>query len=409
MNILIANTRHFYGGGDSTYTFNLARLLRSRGHRVAFYAMQGTENLPDDNSDLFVSHIDFKELNTRKSIINGLSVLWRSIYSFEAKKKFNRLLARFKPDIVHLQSIHGHITPSIILEAKKSNIPVIWTLHDYRLFCPNQNMIIDRDYTICEVCSRDSYYHAVLKKCKKNSLLASIAAALEAYGHSILRIRESVTCFISPSKFLRDKFIEKGLHPDKIKHVPNLQPVIKEQNASANDNYILYIGILKPIKGIKTIVGACRSNTDIKLVLAGRAEEQAKNDIISTLPDNAVYVGLKTEKELCTLKQNASAIVLPSLWYENQPYAILEAFAHAKPVIASNIGGMAELVKNKDRGILVKPGDVQGLARAMGQILKNPVRAHIMGQNARDYVVREHGANAHYGRIMSIYGTALQP
>lgn len=110
MRILLANTRHFYGGGDSTYTFNLADVLRQKGHEVAFFAMQDVRNLPDPNSDLFVSHIDFKELNQRKSIFTGFRVASRVIYSTEARQKFAKVLDRVQPDIVHLQNIHGHIS-----------------------------------------------------------------------------------------------------------------------------------------------------------------------------------------------------------------------------------------------------------------------------------------------------------
>ena len=143
MKVLIANTRHYYGGGDSTYAFNLAKLFRVNGHEVNFFAMQGENNLADPNEDLFVPFIDFRQLNQEKSIANGLKVLGRVIYSREARQKFSALLDRVKPDIVHLQNIHAHITPSIIFEAKRRGLPVVWTLHDYKLICPNSHLLID--------------------------------------------------------------------------------------------------------------------------------------------------------------------------------------------------------------------------------------------------------------------------
>jgi glycosyltransferase involved in cell wall biosynthesis len=158
MRILLVNTRHYYGGGDSTYTFNLAGVLRAHGHEIAFFAMQDGRNLPDPNSDLFVSNIDFQELNKNKKLLNGLRVVTRVIYSREAREKFIQILKRFRPDIVHLQNIHAHITPSVILEAGKQGIPIVWTIHDYKLICPNSHFLIDATGEICEACGKGAYY-----------------------------------------------------------------------------------------------------------------------------------------------------------------------------------------------------------------------------------------------------------
>ena len=122
MRIVLVNSRHFHGGGDSTYTLGLADLLRTEGHETSFFAMQDERNLPDQNSDLFVDFIDFKELNRRKNIWTGIQVLIQVIYSSKARKRFAKILDRLQPEIVHLQNIHGHISPSIIFEAKKRDI-----------------------------------------------------------------------------------------------------------------------------------------------------------------------------------------------------------------------------------------------------------------------------------------------
>src|SRR6266496_69363 len=162
MKILLVNTRHFYGGGDSTYTFSLSRLLQQQGHHVSFFAMQDQRNLNDPNEDLFVPFIDFRELNQHKNIANGLKVLGRVIYSSEARQKFSLLLDRIRPDIVHLQNIHAHITPSIIFEAKQRGLPVVWTLHDYKLICPNSHLMIDVTGQVCEACLKGGFYQAPL-------------------------------------------------------------------------------------------------------------------------------------------------------------------------------------------------------------------------------------------------------
>lgn len=403
MKVLFVNTRHYYGGGDSTYTFNLADVLRQKGHEVAFFAMHDERNLTDSNSDLFVSHIDFKELNRRKSIFTGFKVASRVIYSAEARQNFAKALDRFQPDIVHLQNIHGHITPSVIFEAKKRNLLVVWTLHDYKMICPNTHFLIDATNEICEACGNGRYYQAVLKRCKKGSLLASVMACVEAYAHRIMGLRNLPDFFLTPSAFLRNKLIERGFSPDKVIHVPLFLPDEMFNNGGHDGGYLLFIAKLDPLKGIYPLFEACRQVPEVRLKIAGRADDIIAAKLPSLLPPNAEYVGMKQGDELRKLLLGARAVVLPSLWYENQPFSITEAFAAGKPVIASDLGGMTELVKDGERGLLVPPGDVEALAEAMEWMVTHPEEANDMGKKARLYAQEEHAAEEHYKRLLQVY------
>lgn len=401
--ILLVNTFHFYGGGDSTYTFNLAELLRSQGHTVAFFAMQDERNLSDPNSDLFVSNIDFKNMNKQRGIVNGARVLNRVIYSREARQKFSEIIDRFSPDIIHLQNIMGHISPSIIFETRKRNIPVVWTLHDYKLICPNTHFWIDTTGAICEACTGGRYYHPVLKRCKKGSLIASSMASLEAYAHRLMKVREQIDAFITPSKFLRTKLIANGFIPAKVHHIPHYLPEELFQVTPKNDNYMLYLGRLTAIKGVNILMEASEKVPDISIRLAGRLEEPFKSKLLKLMPDNVEYLGIVHGEELRHLLVNSTALVMPSLWYENQPFSILEAFACEKPVIASDLGGMKELVVHLERGILVPPGNASALAEAMLSIAESPQEVSRMGANAREYAVTHHHPNVHYRQLMDIY------
>lgn len=407
MRILIVNTRHFHGGGDSTYTFNLANLLRSKGHKVAFFAMQDDRNISDSNADLFVSFIDFKELDKNKNPLTGLRVMRRVIYSTEARKKFSQLLERFRPDIIHIQNIHAHITPSVIFEAKKRGLPVVWTLHDYKLICPNSHFLIDQKGEICEACRRNSYYQAIFKQCKKDSILASAMAAIEAYAHRIMGLRKIVDLFLTPSVFLRRKLIDRGFPPEKVKHLPLLLTDDMFHDVDEDEGYLLFFSKLDPIKGIYPLLKACQKAKKIHFVLAGHAEEALTGQLPEILPPNTKYVGMKHGGELRNLILRARAVILPSLLYENQPFSIIEAFAAGKPVIASDLGGMTELVKNSKGGLLVPPGDVQALAEAMKWMAIHAKEAKEIGQAAREYAMREHSPKKHYERLMQIYERVL--
>lgn len=403
MRVLLVNTCHYRGGGDSTYTLNLADLLRSKGQEVAFFAMQDGRNLPDPNADLFVSHIDFREMNRAKSIRTGLQVLTRAIYSVEARRRFSLLLDRFQPDIVHLQNFYAHITPSIIFEAKQRGLPLVWTLHDHKLICPNTHCLIDTTGEICEACGSGAYYRAALRRCKKGSLLASSMAALEAYAHRLMRVREQVDAFLVPSLFLKDKLLSRGFPPRRLHHLPLFLPPDRLQDGTENDGYLLFLGKMAPIKGIRPLLQASGLARETELRLAGHADESLAAELPSLLPPNASYVGFKEGKELQQLLARALAVVVPSLCYENQPFSILEAFASSKPVIASRLGGMVELVPHGERGLLVAPGAALELADAMSWMGGHAAEVTRMGHTAREYVEREHGAEAHYQRLMDIY------
>jgi glycosyltransferase involved in cell wall biosynthesis len=408
--ILLVNTRGFRGGGDGIYTLDLADLLRQHGHSVSFFAMQDERNLPDPNADLFVSHIDFRELNQHKSFSAGVRTARRAIYSSEARQKFRRLLDRVQPDIVHLQNIHGHLTPSVIFEAKDHGLPLLWTLHDYKLICPNTTFLIDRTGQVCEACGSSAYYQPLLKRCKKGSLAASGLASLEAYIHSWLRVRDRVDAFLVPSLFLRDKLLSRGFAPERLHHLPNFVPDTWFMACGLTQarNYILFMGRLEAIKGIACLLEACRLVPDIRLVLAGSADAAVQLEWLGKLPPNAEYVGFKQGEELRRLVCGAAAVVVPSIWYENQPLGIIEAFASRRPVIASNLGGMAELVIDQERGLVVPPGEPRALAEAMRWLVSHLAEAGRMGEAAYRYANAEHSAGKHYERLEALYSGCMR-
>jgi glycosyltransferase involved in cell wall biosynthesis len=403
MKILMVNARHFYGGGDSVYCFTLATLLRSQGHKVAFFAMQDSRNLPDPNADLFVSHMDFQEMHRKKNLVTGAQVLSRAIYSREARRKFRRMLGRFTPDVVHLHNIHAHITPSVILEARQHGVPVVWTLHDYKLVCPNSHFLIDATGKICEACGQGNFLPALRNRCKKGSYSASALAALEAYGHKLMGVKRRVNRFLTPSSFLRGKIITGGIPAPRVTHLPLFLQDEMFNGGVEDQGYLLFLGKLDPIKGIYPLLEAARLAPEVKLLLAGGVNATVAGALNNLLPANARYLGMKSREEVRRLLAGARALVLPSIWYENQPLAILEAFAAGKPVIASDLGGMTELVKDGERGLLVPHGDVTALAEGMRWMSANPGKAKDMGKAAQVYAIKTHAPDYHYQKVKQIY------
>jgi len=409
MRILLANTRHYRQGGDSTYTFGLAEALRGAGHEVGFFAMAGSRNEPDPNEDLFVSYIDFRELNRHKSVSTGLRVLRRSIFSSEAEEKFTKLVERFRPDVVHLQNIHAHLTPSIVFAASRIGVPVVWTLHDYKLMCPNSHFRLDESGELCEACRPGRYHWAVVNRCKKDSLLASGMAAIEAYAHWARGLRDRVRCFLSPSQFLASKLLEHGWPGDRVRHVPNFidaGPALAPRGAGS---HFLFVGKLEELKGIDTLLDAAERAKNAPILLVGPCDDPGVRDRLGRLPSNVRYLGTKTREQIAELLADARALVAPSIWYENQPMVILEAFAAGVPVIGSRLGGIPELVADGERGVLAAPGSAHELADAIRLLQKDGARAVSMGQAARDYVTRNHSVAAHLEAIGDIYRHVTDP
>jgi glycosyltransferase involved in cell wall biosynthesis len=406
LKILLVNKFHYRRGGDCVYTLALADLLRSAGHQVFHFSMRHPMNFSCPEERYFVSHIDFADLNARKNPLNGLRVLWRSIYSWEARTHVRRLIQELKPDIAHLQNIHAHITPSILTEFEKAHIPVIWTLHDYKLICPEDSLLSHG--RICEACRGQRFYHCALKRCKKGSLGASIVAALEAYAHQFLRIPHRVARFVSPSQFLKKKFVEFGWPEKKIVHVRNFLPDLAQRPVRYESAHGIYVGTLRTIKGVGTLLKALAQTPDIPFHILGDGperkvlEEEAKRQRLR----NVTFMGFLSGPDLQTEIDQAAFGVVPSQCYENCPYAAMELMAAGKPVIASRLGGLSELIDEGATGYLFQPESDGELAERMRTLWSSAGLRRQMGAAARARAENMFKPEAHLAAITELYADA---
>ena len=287
--------------------------------------------------------------------------------------KFKKLIIDFKPDIIHIHNIYHQISPSILDVAKKHKIPVVMHLHDYKLICPNYQLFVNGK--VCEDCKPKKYYRCIKKKCFKKSLAKSLLAALEMYiHHSILKIYEkNIKIFIAPSRFMKEKLIDFSWPENKIKTVINpFSPELNSRSDSliseTEEDYFLYFGRLSEEKGLKTLIEAAAIN-GVKVKLAGiGAEEENLRQVAANLKVEADFLGFKSGEDLKHIILKAKAVVIPSIWHENMPLSLLEALNLGKLVIVSNIGGMPEIIKHGENGLLFKPGDEHDLAARMNDL-----------------------------------------
>ncbi|MFQ5645809.1 MAG: glycosyltransferase family 4 protein [bacterium] len=405
MKILQVNNFHYLRGGSERYYFDVSGLLRREGHKVTQFSTQHPQNLPSDQREYFVSDIDFEKLVKNITISNGLKVLSRDIYSRETRKKLDLLLEREKPDLVHVHNFHHHLSPSVLYSIKKFNLPVVMTVHDYESICPNATFLNNRG--ICEDCQGGRYYRAVLNRCKKDSLPASVMSALTAYIHRILGIYRFIDYFITPSEFLRKKLIEYGFDAKKIVHIPNFLDAVNLTPDYKHQDYFLYLGRLSREKGLMILLKALRSlKADVKLKIVGEGPmEETILEYINTnnLKGRVELLGYRRGKELKNIIKKAMFLALPSECYENFPYVVLEAFAYGKPVIGADIGGVPEQIDDGVNGCLFESGNASALAGKILHLVENPDKVRKMGRSARKKVKQQYGSGKHYESLINLY------
>lgn len=403
MKILQVNSFYYNRGGDCTHMFAVTKLLEAYGHTIIPFAMNYPLNFRSDYSKYWSSYIDYREIIKSRNLKNAIKVISRSIYSFEAKRCIAQLLDDERPDLVHIHNIMHHITPSILGEIKKKKIPIVWTLHDYTIVCPNSSFLTEKG-EVCEACKKRKFFMATVKRCKKNSLAASFVAMLENYMHRFMNIYRHVDRFIAPSEFLHQKFIEYGMG-EKVVTLNNFVNVNSVRPNYSNDGYCMYIGRLNHIKGVDTLIEAMKKTYEIRLKVVG--DGVLLKGFRSEKVPYVVFEEFKVGKELKNLITNAMFIIVPSEWYENFPYSILEAFVSGKPVIGSRIGGIPELVKDNETGLTFEPGNTEDLRSKIEYLVNNPDKIVEMGKNARKFVERELNAEKYYQRLMEIYEQVL--
>lgn len=403
MKILLVNKFHYLRGGSEKYYFELANLLKEKGHQIAFFSMQNEKNIKTGEKEYFVDEID---LNTG-SKLKALDV----IYSKENKKKMTEALEDFKPDIVHVNNFQRQLSESIIDAINEKNIPIVFTAHDVQAVCPAITML-DKDKQICELCMKGKYFNCIKKKCIKNSNLKSVLGAIEGKYYRLKKVyNKKISYIITPSEFYKEKLIEDGENEKNIETIHNFIH-LEDYNLDISDKgYGLYIGRLAKEKGILNLVEAFSRIQGEKLYIAGDGPEKEKIEKIienRDLQDNIKLLGYLNQDEVKKYIKNARFIVVPSIWYENCPYSILETQAIGKPVIGADIGGIPELVKDKENGLIYKYDSIDELETKMKLLFENKELAEQYGKKAKEYAEKNYNKEIYYDKIIKIYEKVLK-
>lgn len=398
MKVLLVHKFFHITGGAEVFFLETARILSKNGHDVAFFSTKDKLNIKTKYEGYFVKPPKYNVANIGKII-----------YSVEAKEKFAKLLDDFKPDVVHAFGIFTHISPSIFEAGKERKIPVVLTCNDYKHICPNYKLF--HHGKLCEKCKGKKFYEAALNKCCHDSMAYSVASALESYYHEKMNlVRKNVDLFLFASNFMAKK-TEEFWGKDTFRWKKLVNPIKIEpiKKSTGGSDYILFFGRLVEEKGVDKLLLTMKRLPKIKLIIVGDGPERKKLEELKTEKaiDNVEFVGEKWGKEVKKIIEESRFVVIPSIWYENLPYAIIQAFILGKTVVAAKIGGIPEIVKDKKNGVLYDPNKKESMMRAVNYLWQRPKSSLEMGKAARKYIQKEFNEEKFYKSLMGIYNECI--
>ncbi len=398
---LLAINNYFYrrGGAEAVF-FDHMHLFGEIGWDVVPFAMQHELNEATPWSEYFVSEIEYgRQTGLTRKLRQAASV----IYSLEAQRNIRRLVERVQPSIAHAHNVYHHLSPAIFSTLKSLRIPVVMTVHDLKLACPSYKML--RDGKVCEDCRGGRIYNVLRHRCIKGSLPLSAVVFAETMLHRLLGLyRDKVDRLVVPSSFYLEKLAEWGWPRERMIHIPNFVDVSVFRADWQEGDYFVFAGRLAPEKGLATLIRAIALSGE-RLILAGTGPEEASlRQLSAELGADVTFAGYLSGERLHRLIGQSRALVLPSEWYENAPISVLETYALGRPVIGAAIGGIPEMVREGETGVLAASADVEDLARALNEMAAlSPAGRARMGAEGRSWIGREFSAAAYRARTLELY------
>jgi len=403
MRILYCNKYNYPFSGTEVYLFELMQMMREQDHQVALFSMANPRGGPLPYDQHFVPHLDFK--NKEDGPFKRLRLALSTIYSQDARRRLGEMIEEFRPEVAHIRNIYHHLTPSILWELKRRNIPVLYHLNDFKLLCPTYNLVSRG--RICERCQGGQFWKVVHEGCYFGGRQKAVVLAAEAYLHRWIGTYKScVDRLLVPSHFVRSKLIASGWDGRKIEVLPHFQELPKHFTASPPPTApMLYFGRLSAEKGVEDLLRAAQRIPTVSVKIAGDGPLRTElMELAASLRlENVEFLGHLQAENLKHKIADACCTVFPSHAYETLGKAILESYAQCRPVIASDLGSRREFVHHGKTGLLYPAGDVEQLARDMYCLHKRPQLAAAMGQAGWEYVRIHHSPETHHQLLTGLY------
>lgn len=408
MRILLVNYRYFISGGPEKYMFNIKKMLEDNGHEVIPFSIHSNKNVETEYSKYFVEPIGSRDATYFEDCKKTPRVIWqmlsRSIYSVEVEKAIRKEIAEVKPDLVYIIHFVNKLSPSVIRGAKKMGKPVVLRLSDYFLLCPRFDFMYEKKP--CEECLLKGYRTCIQRRCVKGSLFASLVRVMSMKIHSLLNIYKDVDAFITPSEFLKNKLVDNGFDREKINCIPTFTASKSEVGELKIGEYGLYFGRITEEKGVETVVQAFETLPDHHVKIMGDPTTEEAKRLIRYVEEknlqNIEFVGFKSGVELEEIIKGSRYPLIPSVWYDNLPNTALESFQYSKPVIASDIGSLPELVLDGVNGYLFEAGNAEELRNKV-LLLDDDNLVDIMGRASRARLEEKFSPKTHYEELMKVF------
>lgn len=387
MKILLVHNRYQMAGGEDAVVEAERCMLENHGHEVAL--------LEADNAEIS---------GALKQIRSGFS----AVYSPTGKSRVASELTRFSPTIMHVHNFFPLFSPSIYYAARQARVPVVQTLHNYRLLCPNALFL--RDGHVCEACLGKAVpLPSVFYSCYRGNraATASIASMLGVH-HAMGTWRTMVDAYIALTEFSREKFIRGGLPSDRLFVKPNF--VQSSLSIGHGDGgFGLFLGRLSEEKGIRTLLaGWSKLRGKMRLIIAGDGPLRPEVERAAQDMKEVELLGCVTKDRVIELLRHASVLIVPSIWYEAFPMVVAEAFAVGVPIIASNLGALGQLIHHGGTGLHFRPGDAEDLARQAEWLITHEGERQRMRHAARREFELHYTADRNYEMLLAIYNQARQ-
>lgn len=398
--LLNLNSYHYRRGGADAVYFDHIKLFDDIGWQTASMAMMHPKNEPSPWRKYFADELEF---GSDYGFLQKVGMAGKVVYSLEAKKKLEKLIDDWQPDIAHAHNVYHHLSPSVLSALNKRNIPTVLTAHDFKLACPAYKMFNDKG--ICERCKGGNLTHVVLNRCVRDSLVISTLIAVESTIHRMFGLyRNTVDRVVVPSRFLFNKLVEWGWPAEKLAYIPNFIHIEQYEPDYRPGDYFVFFGRLAQEKGVdKLLRAAAKAGAKVKILGTGPLEQALKTFAAREQVD-VEFLGYRSGDDLKSIIAKSRAVVLPAQWYENAPISIMEAYALGKIIIGSNLGGVPEMVEDDRTGYLFEHDDEQQLVTILARVSQMPDSQLIsMGKAAREHVARHFTATNYLDSMLSLY------
>jgi len=388
MRICIVHNSYGKFSGEEAAVGAQREILEVHGHRVCLFQKDST--------------------GLNRMFLGKSRAFFSGIYNARSRREIANLIREHHPNLVHIHNLYPWISPSILPECHAAGVPVVMTVHNYRLICPNGLHMPKGRHQICERCCGGREYWCVLRNCERE-YFKSLGYALRTYAARRLRFfTDNVTLFVCLTDFQRRRLLAEGYPPGRLRVLPNMCPSSTNASSDAPDSgaFVGYVGRISPEKGMELLLAAAMRLPKIAFRLAG--DHHTMRHLLQKSSDNVSFLGGLDKPALSEFYGQSRLLVLCSTCFEGFPMTILEAMVHNRPVVAPRIGGIPEIVDDGQTGLLFAPGNASELAEKIQYLWDRPNLCRQMGHSGRQKALREYSAERHYDSLLATYEEAIQ-